>query len=81
MEKPLNLLYVADAGKETTVGGVLDFGDGKKLPVTGLAGQSSHTYTCNRTQCEYLVQLTLEDNWGVESSETNISKINVVVNN
>ena len=71
--------YVADAGEATTVGGVLDFGDGKKLPVTGLAGQSSHTYSCSRSRCEYTVQLILEDNWGIESFDTNISKIKILV--
>ncbi len=71
--------YVADAGKATTAGGVLDFGDGKKLPITGLAGQSSHTYSCNRASCEYTAQLILEDNWGVESADTSTSKIRIVV--
>ncbi len=71
--------YVADAGKATTVGGVLDFGDGKKLPISGLAGQSSHTYSCTKPSCEYTVRLVLEDNWGVESAETNISKIKIIV--
>jgi hypothetical protein len=71
--------YVADAGKNTSVSGILDFGDGKKLPVTGLAGQSSHTYSCSRSSCEYSAKLSLEDNWGVLSSDTNISKIKVIV--
>lgn len=71
--------YVADAGKATTVGGILDFGDGKKLPISGLASQSSHTYTCTKASCEYTVRLVLEDNWGVESAETNISKIKIIV--
>lgn len=71
--------YVADAGKATTVAGVLDFGDGKKLPVTGLAGQSSHTYSCTRSSCEYTVRLILEDNWGISSADTSTSKIKVIV--
>ena len=71
--------YVADAGKATTVAGVLDFGDGKKLPVTGLVGQSSHTYSCTRSSCEYVAKLTLEDNWGISSADTSTSKIKVIV--
>ena len=71
--------YVADAGKATTVVGVLDFGDGKKLPVTGLAGQSSHTYSCTRSSCEYSAKLTLEDNWGISSADTGTSKIRIIV--
>ncbi|NCQ66109.1 MAG: hypothetical protein COZ34_04595 [Candidatus Pacebacteria bacterium CG_4_10_14_3_um_filter_34_15] len=78
-EATVEFTYVADAGKATTVGGVLDFGDGKKLPISGLAGQSSHTYSCARASCEYTVRLVLEDNWGVESAETNISKIKIIV--
>ncbi|MBU0974754.1 hypothetical protein KKD03_03585, partial [Patescibacteria group bacterium] len=78
-EDTVEFTYVADAGKATTVGGVLDFGDGKKLPISGFAGQSSHTYSCTRASCEYIVRLVLEDNWGVESAETNISKIKIIV--
>lgn len=71
--------YVVDSGNASSVVGILDFGDGKKLPISGLAGQSSHTYTCNKNSCEYIVRLVLEDNWGVESSDTNISKIKIVL--
>ncbi|MBP7740746.1 hypothetical protein KA089_01015 [Candidatus Woesebacteria bacterium] len=78
-DETVEFTYVADAGQSNTVGGVLDFGDGKKLPISGLAGQSSHTYTCAKTRCEYTAKLVLEDNWGVESADTNINKIKIIV--
>lgn len=73
--------YVADAGAADSVAGVLDFGDGKKLPVTGLAAQTSHTYTCQLYQCTYEVSLVLEDNWGISSAPTTVSKITILVTN
>lgn len=80
-EQTVEFTYVADAGKASTVGGVIDFGDGKKMPVSGLAGQVSHTYSCPWGGCEYYVTLTLEDNWGIESADTNIGKIKIVIGN
>jgi len=71
--------YVADAGKDVSVGGVIDFGDGKKAPVSGLAGQTSHLYSCTRSVCNYAVKLSLEDNWGVSSAKTGVSEIKVIV--
>lgn len=73
--------YVADAGTADSVAGVLDFGDGKKLPVAGLAAQTSHTYTCQTYQCTYVVSLTLEDSWGVSSAATTVSRITILVTN
>ncbi len=71
--------YIADAGKNVSVVGVINFGDGKKTSVSGLAGQTSHVYSCTKSSCDYLTQLFLEDNWGVKSADTHISRIRVVV--
>jgi hypothetical protein len=71
--------FVADAGSADSLVGILDFGDGNKLPISGLAGQVTNTYRCGSNTCEYEAKLVLEDNWGVVSAETGISKIKVVV--
>lgn len=80
-EQSIDFTYVADAGNASSIAGVIDFGDGDKLPVSGLAGQVSHAYSCPWGGCEYYVTLTLEDNWGVESADTNIGKIKIVIGN
>lgn len=71
--------YVADAGEADSVTGILDFGDGDKTPVSGLASQTSHTYECPRARCSYTAKLTLTDNWGVNSAELGISQVTIVV--
>lgn len=73
--------YVADDGEASSISGVMDFGDGVKVPVSGLAGQTAHTYTCARSRCTYTAQLKLTDNWGIESADVGISKITIVVQN
>lgn len=77
---PVEFTYVADFGDATAMNGVLDFGDGKKTPITGLAGQTSHTYECMAGRCEYIATVTLEDNWGVKSAQLETSKVKIIVN-
>jgi hypothetical protein len=62
-----------------SVTGILDFGDGIKTSVSGLAGQTSHTYQCNLTRCEYTAMITLEDNWGVRSAPIEINQLKIIV--
>lgn len=71
--------FVGDSGKATSMSGILDFGDGDKAPVSGLAGQVSHIYECKLARCEYEVKITLEDNWGVKSADLNSNKMKVIV--
>ncbi len=76
---PVEYTYVADFGKATSMSGILDFGDGKKTPISGLAGQTSHTYECASSRCEYIASVTLEDNWGVKSAALETSKVKIIV--
>ncbi len=76
---PVEFTYVADAGKAEIVSGILDFGDGKKAQLSGLAGQTAHTYECLRRQCEYTAKIILEDNWGVKSADLGITKVKIIV--
>jgi hypothetical protein len=76
---PVEFTYVADSGNATSMSGVLDFGDGKKAQLSGLAGQMSHTYLCTRARCEYNVVVILEDNWGVKSANIQTNKLKIIV--
>lgn len=76
---PVEFTFVADFGKATSISGILDFGDGTKAPVSGLAGQTAHTYECASARCSYTAKITLEDNWGVKSADVALSKITIVV--
>ena len=76
---PVEFTYVADFGDATAMNGILDFGDGKKTPITGLAGQTSHTYECFSGRCEYSASVTLEDNWGAKSAQLETSKVKIIV--
>ncbi|GIK83531.1 MAG: hypothetical protein BroJett025_01530 [Patescibacteria group bacterium] len=76
---PVEFTFVADFGEADSGTGVLDFGDGKKAPISGLAGQISHTYECASGSCQYVASVTLEDNWGVKSAQIETSKIKIVV--
>jgi hypothetical protein len=71
--------YVADAGQAELTTGILDFGDGKKAQISGLAGQTAHTYECRRSSCEYSARVILEDNWGVKSADLGISKVKIII--
>lgn len=76
---PVEFTFVADRGDATTLNGILDYGDGVKASISGLAGQISHTYECMSSSCEYLASVTLEDNWGAKSAPLEISKVKIIV--
>lgn len=76
---PVEFTFVADSGNAQIATGILDFGDGTKAQISGLAGQTSHTYECARTSCEYIAKVTLEDNWGVKSADLGINSVKVIV--
>lgn len=76
---PVEFTFVADRGEATTINGILDYGDGAKTPISGLAGQISHTYECNTSSCEYIASVVLEDNWGAKSAPLEISKVKIIV--
>lgn len=71
--------FVADSGEAKSMSGVINFGDGQKAPISGLAGQVSHDYACASTKCTYVASLVLEDNWGVKSAELQTSKVTILV--
>lgn len=76
---PVEFTYVADFGDADSGTGILDFGDGKKSPISGLAGKVSHTYECPSGYCEYVASITLEDSWGVKSAQLQTSTVKIVI--
>lgn len=76
---PVEFTFVANAGEGTSLSGVLDFGDGIKAMISGLAGQTAHTYECLQSICEYTASIVLEDNWGSKSVSLDLSKIKIIV--
>lgn len=76
---PVEFTYVADFGDADSGTGILNFGDGKKASISGLAGQLSHTYECPSGYCEFTANITLEDNWGVKSAQLETSKVKILI--
>ncbi len=76
---PVQFTYVADSGEAKSMSGILDFGDGEKAPISGLAGQVSHTYECASSSCTYTAVVTLEDNWGAKSADLQNNKVTILV--
>lgn len=72
--------YVGDAPGASTLQASIDFGDGS-LPtrLDGMSGKTTHVYTCGAGSCTYVAKLKLVDNWQVESYESPISTIQVLV--
>lgn len=71
--------YVSDPGKGNTVTAMISFGDGDTQEVTADSGSALHKYACAEARCEYTAKLKLVDNWGVESAETGISAVTIIV--
>ncbi len=71
--------YVADAGKGNSVTGTIEFGDGESESVSSDTGTVVHKYACAMAQCSYTARITLVDNWGVDSSDTEVSSIKITV--
>lgn len=71
--------YVSDPGKGNTVTATIDFGDGDKEVLTTETGSALHRYSCLQARCEYTATITLLDNWGVDSAETDVSKVTIIV--
>lgn len=77
----IEFVYVADEGQASSVTAIFDFGDGATEQVKATAKAINHKFTCQTTQCEYTVRLSLKDNWGIESADTPVSTLKVIVNN
>ncbi len=77
----VEFVYVADEGQASSVTATLDFGDGATEQVRATAKAVNHKFTCETTQCEYNVRISLKDNWGIESADTPVSTMIVIVNN
>lgn len=71
--------FVSDPGKGNTIRATIDFGDGQTDSLSSDTGTVMHSYSCAQAQCEYVATLTLVDNWGIESAETDVSKVRVRV--
>lgn len=71
--------YVSEPGPGNTVMAVIDFGDGLSETLDTDTGTFLHKYSCLTARCEYVARITLTDNWGVESADTDISTVTIVV--
>ena len=71
--------YVSDPGSGNTVRVTIDFGDGESEVLQTETGTAVHTYRCAAANCEYTATVRLVDNWGVESSPTEVSKVTIRV--
>ena len=75
----VDFAYVIDPGAAKSGSVLLDFGDGKSDQASELTGLLSHSYTCASSSCQYSAVLKAIDNVGVESAQTQISQIRVIV--
>ncbi len=59
----------------------LDFGDSQSAKLSGQGPfEVSHAYICNQTQCVYPASVTVTTADGIESYDSTISHLKVVVN-
>jgi hypothetical protein len=72
--------YVGDAPGATSLKAILDFGDASTpVHLEGTTGKTTHVYSCPTGSCTYAAKLSLVDNWKVDSFDSSISKIEIVV--
>jgi hypothetical protein len=60
----------------------LDFGDGQTQDFNGLMGDASHTYQCKSSVCTYIAKVKTSvttKNGTIESAETPVTKLNIIV--
>lgn len=57
----------------------IDFGDGQRSKFSDLQGSVERAYTCNKAQCVYTASIRAINGQGVESADTIINSIKVVV--
>jgi hypothetical protein len=77
--EPVEFIYVADDVGRDTIKARFDFGDGETQEVDGRNNRVSHTFTCSRSSCSYIVSLSLENEMGIPSIPTRVSELKVVV--
>jgi hypothetical protein len=66
---------LADAG----VSAIFDFGDGEMLVTSDLTTPVAHRYSCATSGCQYTATVQLVDAQGIESAETSITQMVVLV--
>ncbi len=71
--------YLIGIGTAQSASVVLDYGDGQADQLSELEGSRSHTYQCDRGQCEYNARLTATDDRGAVSADLPISVIKIVI--
>ncbi|MBU0978659.1 MAG: hypothetical protein ABIJ03_00500 [Patescibacteria group bacterium] len=75
----LEFHFVVDGGKSQSVLARINYGDGQTDAVTALDGKTSHRYVCPSAPCYYQAVIELEDDWGVKSIDSSITRINIEV--
>lgn len=76
----IDFSYVADSPGANFIQAKIDFGDGTNPgKLEGSSNKTTHVYTCPSGSCTYVARLTLQDSWRVESFDSPISALNIVV--
>lgn len=80
---PLELAYVVDEQGTKSLLVTLDFGDGTTETFTEPSGRTSHAFECPAgsagSSCQFIVKVTAVNESGIESVETNIAQLTVLV--
>lgn len=75
----VEFVVVSDMSADAKVTALFNFGDGKTEERGDLATPVSHVYSCAQPSCEFTASVRLTNDQGVESSETGISKMKIMV--
>lgn len=78
---PVEFSVIADGRDGDQLQGVIEFGDGASTRITDFSKPVQHQYRCDSGVCQYTAVVKLTDRWGVESVQSSISTITVIVEN
>lgn len=57
----------------------IEYGDGQRDQLAGINNQTSHTYACANSRCQFTAHASVEDAKGLKSADTPITTLNIVV--
>lgn len=75
----ITFYYTIDPANNLPVDRVIDFGDGAVAPLDSDQSTTSHVYSCPQSECRYTVSIRVTDSKGVQSAQTQISMMSVIV--
>lgn len=76
----LEIGFLIDPQGASEVQTTVDFGDGSSQVISELQGRLSHVYTCAQARCRYQLIVSAVNQKGIQSAETSIGSVWVVVN-